>query len=505
MIKSTIQVTLFSILGIVINFIIQLLLAYFFGASGERDAFFAASSVPTYINAIISGSFVVVFLPRLIDIGFRKEKDPSNFISSMITFSSLLLVLIALTIVFFANPIVSTLFNGFDTANKDLTAKLMIALSPTLLFQGLSNILVAVYHSKKVFLKPSGSLMIAPILTILVTIVLKGHMGIVSVALGSSVGWILTFLYLQYKAGFHFKPIVSGLFQDRDFQICLRQSIPLFLGSLIYRGNAVIEKMVASNFPGGVISYLGYANAIVTMLSSVTINGVATTMFPQLSEAWSARNMEKFRKFYSDSLKVILILCIPIILGAVVFSKTIIATVLERGAFTRQDTLEVSSLLALLIFSYFFMCMNTIPGKLFYITGITGVGLVNSIFEVVIYAVLSMYLSRIFSYYGIAYAQLISVACSTIFASVILQMKFRVLEVGSLARDLLRIFLCGIASCCLMYSYKIWFEDQSLMIMFIFGGCAVISYFYLLSLLLKDVARVRDLIINKIQNLFLGK
>ncbi|MDF2187453.1 lipid II flippase MurJ [Paraflavitalea sp. CAU 1676] len=505
MIKSTIQVTLFSLLGIVINFIIQILLAYFFGASEERDAFFAATSVPTYINVIISGSFVVVFLPRLIDIGFRKEKDPGVFINNMITFSVVLLLIIVLPIVLFSKGIVSLLFHGFNTEKIDLTAKLLIVLSPTLIFQGLANILVAIYHSKKVFLKPSCSFLIAPVTTILVTYLFKSQWGIISVAAGSSAGWLFTFLYLRYKAGIRYKPNMSSLFQDRDFQLCLRQSMPLFLGSFIYRGSTVIEKMVASSFPAGVISYLGYASAIVTTLSSVTINGVATTMFPLLSEAWSARDMEKFRKFYSDSLKVIFILCVPIMLITIVFSKTIIAIVLERGAFNRQDTLEVSRLLALLMGGYFFLSINTIPGRLFYITGITRAGLISAIVEVVIYTVLCILLSRIFSYYGIAYAQIISVASATIFSWVILQVKFQVLQIGPLFRDMLKIAFCGFLSFLLMYSYRIWFDEQTFLIMLIFGGFAVVGYFFLLSLLLKDVARLRILIVSKIQNLIPAK
>src|SRR6186713_3370204 len=110
MFKSTIQVTLFSIFGIVINFIIQLLLAYFFGATEERDAFFAASSIPTYVNAIVSGSLVVVFLPNLIDIQIAKVRDPSVFISSMVTFMICLLLLITLPVLFFSKQIVNLLF-----------------------------------------------------------------------------------------------------------------------------------------------------------------------------------------------------------------------------------------------------------------------------------------------------------------------------------------------------------------------------------------------------------
>jgi putative peptidoglycan lipid II flippase len=505
MLKPTIQVTLFSVFGILINFIIQLVLAYFFGASEDRDAFFAASSIPTYINATISGSLIVVFLPRLIDIDVRKDGNSFSLISSTTTFLMILLLVISLPILFFSKELVGVLFQGFDEQKIGLTSKLLLILCPSLIFQALSNMLIAIFHSNKLFLKPSGSFLITPIVTIITTYFFAGYVGIASVAIGSSIGWIVTFAFLQFYAGAKYKINFSLLFADKDFHYCLRKSMPLFFGSLIFRGNSVIEKMIASNFSGGVISYLGYAGNMVTMLSTVTINGIATTIFPHLSQAWSEKKMDKFRNYYSNSLKVTLILCVPIIVLTVVFSKTIVATVLERGAFGHKDTTEVSYLLTVLMGSYLFLCLNTISGKIFYVTGITRLGLYNAFFEVFLYTGLSILLSKYFSYYGIAYAQIISVAFSTFFASVILQLKFKIIEGMTLFRDFCKILLCGFLAYALMNSFYFWFGRQSFLIMVFFGGGAVIVYFYTLSVILNDARRVRNLIQAKLRSLIFLK
>ncbi|HTF29487.1 MAG TPA: lipid II flippase MurJ [Flavitalea sp.] len=505
MLKPTIQVTLFSICGILINFIIQLVLAYFFGASEDRDAFFAASSIPAYINVAISGSLIVVFLPRLIDIEVRKDGNSFTLISSMTTFLVLLLLFISLPLLFFSRQLVGFLFQGFDERKIELTGHLLLILCPALIFQALSNILIAVFHSNKLFLKPSGSFLITPIVTIIAAYFLAGYVGITSVAIGSSIGWILTFAFLQFYAGAKYKINFSFLFTDKDFHYCLRKSMPLFLGSLIFRGNTVIEKMIASNFSGGVISYLGYAGNMVNILSTVTINGIATTMFPHLSQTWSEKKMEKFRSYYSNSLKITLILCVPIIVLTIVFSKTIVATVLERGAFDHNDTIEVSYLLTVLMGSYLFLCLNTISGKVFYVTGITRIGLFNAFFEVFLYTGLSILLSKYFSYYGIAYAQVISVACSTLLASIILQLKFKILDGRSLFKDYFKIILCGFLAYALMNSFYFWFKEQSFLIMLFFGGAAIMIYFYVLSVVLKEARQVRYLIQDKIQNLIFSK
>ena len=82
MIKSTIQVTLFSLLGIAINFLIQLLLAYYFGATQERDAYFAALTIPTYIAVIFTGSIGMMLLPYLVK--YQTEHDSDQLIRFLI-------------------------------------------------------------------------------------------------------------------------------------------------------------------------------------------------------------------------------------------------------------------------------------------------------------------------------------------------------------------------------------------------------------------------------------
>ncbi|HMF70132.1 MAG TPA: polysaccharide biosynthesis C-terminal domain-containing protein, partial [Flavitalea sp.] len=133
------------------------------------------------------------------------------------------------------------------------------------------------------------------------------------------------------------------------------------------------------------------------------------------------------------------------------------------------------------------------------------IGLFNAFFEVFLYTGLSILLSKYFSYYGIAYAQVISVACSTLLASIILQLKFKILDGRSLFKDYFKIILCGFLAYALMNSFYFWFKEQSFLIMLFFGGAAIMIYFYVLSVVLKEARQVRYLIQDKIQNLIFSK
>ena len=75
LLKSTLQITIFSILGILVSFVTQMIIAANFGATIERDAYFAAVVVPTYITTVLLGSLTVTFIPIFIEYEIKKSRE----------------------------------------------------------------------------------------------------------------------------------------------------------------------------------------------------------------------------------------------------------------------------------------------------------------------------------------------------------------------------------------------------------------------------------------------
>jgi len=68
LLKPTIQITALSFAGIGLNFFTQLIIAYYFGTTIERDAYFSAIVIPTYLATILTGSIGSIFIPKLIEL-----------------------------------------------------------------------------------------------------------------------------------------------------------------------------------------------------------------------------------------------------------------------------------------------------------------------------------------------------------------------------------------------------------------------------------------------------
>ncbi len=72
--RNLIGLTLLRFGQVVIQFLIQVVLAYQFGAKADADALAAALVIPTILASIISGSLSYVLVPDLGGFVYRRRK-----------------------------------------------------------------------------------------------------------------------------------------------------------------------------------------------------------------------------------------------------------------------------------------------------------------------------------------------------------------------------------------------------------------------------------------------
>ncbi len=98
LLKPTLQITVFTVLGVLVSFVTQIIIATKFGATMERDAYFAAVVVPGYISAVLLGSLTLTFVPIFIEYETKKSKAEAWIVTSIfinITFLRLFIYIIS--------------------------------------------------------------------------------------------------------------------------------------------------------------------------------------------------------------------------------------------------------------------------------------------------------------------------------------------------------------------------------------------------------------------------
>ena len=130
-IKSTIQITFLSAFGIIITLVSQLVVAYYFGTSIQRDAYFIAIVIPNYISSVFVSSFGYIFLPKVVDlINNEKHKLINNFINSFLFLFVGVLTLVCVIGIWFSKNIIE--FISIDLNHNQIvyTSKLLQILFP---------------------------------------------------------------------------------------------------------------------------------------------------------------------------------------------------------------------------------------------------------------------------------------------------------------------------------------------------------------------------------------
>jgi putative peptidoglycan lipid II flippase len=413
LLKPTLQITALSLGGIALNFLTQLLVAYYFGATPARDAYFAALALPTYVAALLVGSLGVIYLPVFVDVTSKKESlDARAFLGNSIglVFGITALIVVAGTV--FSNKLIQLTAPGFSFEQIQFAGQLQRILLPTIVFQVLSHITASVLQTRSQFLLPAFTPLLSTLIILVVVALLSKSIGIQSLAygtlLGNAIAFLFNVMYLIRQNQVRF----TGNFNNPYIKRWLALSLPLLAAGIFYRLTTVFERGIASYLEEGSLSYLGYANQIMTILATVTSSGIATTLYPQLSNSWIERDMESLKQQFLNGIRIILLICVPIAVVFIFWGQPVFRLLFERGAFTPEATVAVTSTFAFLTGAFLANSLGNLVAKIYYLSGKTMLGSAIEVATALIYLALAVGLAKKMQYNGLALATSITAALS---------------------------------------------------------------------------------------------
>jgi putative peptidoglycan lipid II flippase len=503
MFKSTIQVTLFSLLGIFINFIIQLLLAYFFGATEERDAYFAALTIPTYISVLFTGSVGMLLVPFLVKYSSsHSNEDIYKFTSSVINFCALLLIALAIVAIIFSEPLMRIIVPTDKPVLLKNTIHLFGILMFSVIFTVLNNLLSSVLQARHFFFIPSLSALLTTTSSLLSVVFLSSKIGISSIAYGTLFGGVASSAFLLVSIVKKFKYRWSRGAMSVELKAILLASFPLFCGGILFRSTTVFERYFAARLPSGSLSYLGNGNQVIVILSTLVSTGIATTSFPLLSRYWSENNYEALEKTLGKVINMIALIIFPLITIFISCGKSVIKIVFEHGAFTSTDTLGLYYTLLGLMGFFLFGSIGNVVLRIFYIANYTRqVAIIGSL-ELAVYIISAAVLSRVYGYVGLALSMSIGSVFNIFVSLTYIRRRIIPISLAQLTRNTGTIFIVSalvLLPVFLLNEY--WLRDAGSLLRCIATTILVLGLFWLIFIkILKDkyYISVIELIRNKI-------
>lgn len=126
-----------------------------------------------------------------------------------------------------------------------------------------------------------------------------------------------------------------------------RSFFPSVLGSSTSQISAFIDTILGTFLATGSISYLYYANRIFQLPLALFAIATATALFPMVARAIRNDQKDEALALMKKSLWLLLVLLSFSALGGLILSEVIMQLLFERGAFTHDDTVASSGVLAM--------------------------------------------------------------------------------------------------------------------------------------------------------------
>lgn len=364
---------------------------------GSTDAYFAAFNIPDlFFYTLAAGLLGVAFIPFLADrLQKGDRKGMWELSSSLLNLLSIAMLIVAVVIFVFAEPLIKHLVLPVHTPEQlDNAVVIMRFLCLNPLFFTISGVLSSVQQTLGRFF----FFAIAPLfynLSIIVSIYVfvDTSWGLKGLGIGAFVGGLLQLAVVCLGLiGTRFRWQPKIVWRRSDFKQVLKQLPPRAVDQGIDQIQSIVETNFARRLGEGNVTY--YNNAYMLQMAPVLLIGsaISTAAFPRMAQRLSQGRPDLFRQDFLRLLRFMIWVTIPVVLVAY-FARGYLA----RLIFTKGSS-EIALILGVLTVAIFFRVLYTLISRWFYAQKNTKIPLFVSIFTIILSFCLTMLLAREHSY-----------------------------------------------------------------------------------------------------------
>ncbi len=348
----------------------DILLANGYGTTEAAVAFDTASRLPILIfDFVIGGVITASFIPVFNELLVKKGRDEAlRFANLYVNVILVITLVISAAGVFFASPLVSFLAPDIEASTHILAVSLTRIMFPMIIFTGLAFSFVGILQSFGKFLLPAVISLVSNLIMVLYFLTLDSRFGIYGLAAAMVLGWAsqaVIQLPSVYASGFRFKPDLH--FGDPYLKRSLFMALPIMISTWVQPFCNLLNTRFASSIDGGsAITAIGYANRLYIVIVGVFSFVATNLLFPFLSKAQAKGDEDGSRKIANMSVRLLLLIILPIAAGILVLALPVCRLIYQRGEFTASDSAMTAKALACFAIGMPFYAVNEVYTKKFF-------------------------------------------------------------------------------------------------------------------------------------------
>lgn len=308
-----------------------------FGVSSSLDALYLAQAIPLFlastVASVIQGTLVPLYNAD------AKPTDRLAFLNRAFTAVALLTLIMALFLALVSPWVVGWMGQDLAARESALAIQLVWVFLPFIPCFALAGLISAVFYSEKEFFLPGVLPAVAAAATIVAVWFGSAQWGVYALAIGIAAGAVLQLCiawWLLARRGLRLRFTLD--LHDARLRQMFVLSLPLLIGSATTGLVIIIDRTMAASLPPGSISALVYAEKLYG-LALIAIGSVQIAVFPFFAEQASKGQYHTLRTDFKQTLSLICFVLAPVSALVILFNRTFVTLLLQRGSFTAEATI----------------------------------------------------------------------------------------------------------------------------------------------------------------------
>ncbi|MGA7988522.1 MAG: lipid II flippase MurJ [Candidatus Dormiibacterota bacterium] len=324
--------------GVAAGLILDVSIAFGFGAGPNTDAFFVASRIPIGLVAVVMVAANQALVPAFRTSSMKRgEKDTDHLISMVLC--TVVVVGIALVLLswLFAVPLMRITAPGIKSGEVNLAASMLPIVFAMVPLVAVAEVMRAYLNARYAFVAPALMTVVLNGLAALV-IIGGGRLGLHDIHLvayaflAGAVAQAVFMCAMALRQGHDFRPALD--IHDEHLRgigkLCVRP-----VGAAALNPAARIgEQLVVSFLPTGSITVLNYGYLVVSAVGgTVFFRSVIVALIPRLTDAHNRGGQVEVRRFTGLGMRIMLAISLPLTAFMAVLARPAAIAVFERGSF----------------------------------------------------------------------------------------------------------------------------------------------------------------------------
>ena len=405
--KTALIITVITLCSKLLGFGREIVLAYFYGTSYVVDAYLMSITIPGilfgWINTI-AVSYTPIYTEIKVNSGREKSVRFTNNIITMVSIISIFCIFIGIA---FSKQIVNITAPGFEGETYTLTLHFLKIYMWSVLVTSLVQVLTAYLNCNNRFFQSNISTLALSSIQMIV-IFISGITNEQVLIFGILISNIVQFFILYFfsnRSGLKINILIEKTPELKNAFIIAG---PIFISNMIMQINTFVDKMFASQLIEGSISALNYSSIIRSFIFYVFSIAITTMIYPIISQYISENNINKVKEVFSKGINIIIILFVPITIGAIILSEPAITFVYERGEFGHESTMMTTSAFVMYTIGLLPLAIRDVITKFFYSMQDTKPTMYLGIIAVLLNVLLNILFIRPLGHNGLALATSLS-------------------------------------------------------------------------------------------------